>query len=84
MARVNRKVEFRLDEAKMLNIGGGSISSFCEQYNIDRMLMYSIKNKSHVKTHTKSADIVAKLIKLGVGRYVNTDKDDNFDASDID
>lgn len=73
-----RKIEFRLDEAKMLNIGGGSVTSFCEQYNIDRLLMYSVKNKSHVKPNTKSHELVAKLINLGVGRYVNIDKESDF------
>jgi len=72
-----KKVEFKLDEAKMLNIGGGSITTFCEQYSIDRNLMYHIKGKSYVKANTKSQKLVMKLINLGVGKYVNVDKEDD-------
>jgi len=79
MAR-DKKVAFRLDEAKMLNIGGGSITSFCDQYSIDRNLMYHIKDKSHVKHGTKSQKLVAMLINLGVGRYENINKDDDVDT----
>jgi len=78
MASKTRRVEFKLDEAKMLNIGGGSVTSFCEQYNIDRLLMYSVKNKSHVKPNTKSYELVSKLINLGVGKYINVNPEDNI------
>jgi len=71
------KVEFRLDEAKMLNIGGGSISEFCERFNIDRIMMYNVRGKSYVRPNTKSAALVEKLINLGVGKYVNKNAEDN-------
>ena len=72
-----RKVEFRLDEARMLNIGGGGLTSFCEQYSVNRKLMYHIKGKSYVKANTKSHKLVTKLINLGVGKYMNINKDDD-------
>ena len=76
-----RKVEFKLDEAKMLNIGGGSITTFCEQYGIDRNLMYHIKGKSYVKAGTKSQKLVSKLINLGVGKYMNINKEDDVEVA---
>lgn len=77
----NRKVEFRLDEAKMLNIGNGNITNFCELYGIDKNLMYHVKGKSYVKTGTKSQKLVARLISLGVAKYENIDKENDVNET---
>ena len=76
--RQPKKTEFILDEAKMLNMGGGNISSFCEQYGVDRNLMYSVRGASHVKAGTKSFDLVKKLVNLGVGKFVNINQEHNI------
>lgn len=67
------RIEFELNEAKMQNMGGGSITSFCERFNINRNLMYHIKGKSYVRPNTKSASLVEKLITMGVGKYINSE-----------
>ena len=76
--RQPKKTSFTLDEARMLNMGGGSITSFCEQYGIDRNLMYHVRGNTHVKSGTKSHALVSKLVNLGVGKYINTNSDDNL------
>lgn len=73
------KTSFRIDEAKMQNIGGGSVSSFCERFHIDRNLMYHVRGKAYVKPNTKSAALVQKLIDLGVAKYVNTDRENDIE-----
>lgn len=78
MQKQTKKTEFMLDEAKMLNMGGGNISSFCEQYGVDRNLMYSVRGASHVKAGTKSFELVKKLVNLGVGKFVNINQDHNI------
>ena len=66
------EVRLKLDKAKMLNLGGGSISGFCRRYNMNRQLMSNLfRGKSHVKEGTKTQKMVDTLIDLGAATWEN-------------
>lgn len=68
------KSVFVIDDAKLKNLGGGSVSSFCKRFKIERGKLYGLRNKSHVQEGTEAQMIVERLISIGVAEYRNVEE----------
>ncbi len=75
------EVKFELDRAAMQNLGSGNVMDFCRRFNIDYNLLQHVMRKAYVRSGTKSQEIVDRLIKMGVGKYVNVPKEEKEESA---
>ncbi len=73
-------VKFVIDKAQMLNLGGGNVMEFCRRYGFDYNLLQHVIRKKYTRNGTKSQEMVERLIKMGVGKYVNVTEEEAVDG----
>lgn len=62
---------FEVDVAKLKEIGGGSVKTFCERNGLPRCWIYDVDGRRSFRTGSKGQMVSEKLIALGIGKWVN-------------
>jgi hypothetical protein len=62
---------FEVNMAKVKEIGGGSVKTFCARHGFPRIDIYAINGRNHFRDGSQAQRIMEKLLELGVGRWVN-------------
>jgi hypothetical protein len=73
---IHTNVQFLIDFAKVKEMGGGSVVTFCKRNNLPRCHIYAINGKKAFNDGSKSQMIAEKLMILGIGKWVNIVKVD--------
>lgn len=62
---------FTIDMAKLKEVGGGSVATFCKRNQINRPLIYQINNQRSFVDGSNAQSVAQRLLTLGIGKWVN-------------
>lgn len=65
---------FTVDIAKLKEVGGGSVKTFCERNGLPRCDIYQVDGRKCFRDGSKGQRVAEKLIALGIGKWVNDEK----------
>jgi hypothetical protein len=70
-----KEAKIWVDDAKLKEMGDGSVSGFARKYGLERFWLYHIRNKTHVRPGTKSERTFKMLHQLGVAGFKVEEED---------
>lgn len=65
---------FEVDVAKLKEVGGGSITTFCDRNGLSRCHLHNINGRRSFRCGSKGQLMAEKLIAMGIGKWVNDTK----------